>query len=895
MNANDTQQLDLPLALIVDDDLMLRLLLRQCLERAEFRVAEAGDGACALAAYQEHKPDIVLLDVLMPEMDGYAACRELRRLPEGAQVPVLMMTGLDDVDSINAAYEAGATDFITKPITWPLLPHRVRYLLRAARAFDDVARSRERLAEAQRIARLGALDWDVQHDILRASEEVQRIFGVYPQNAAGTWAAFLKQVHITDRACVEQALTAALDRKSAFSLDHAIILPDGSQRVVHTQGELVFDEAGKPVRLRGTVQDITERKQQEQKIARLNRVYAVLSGINSAIVRIHDRDELLREACRIAVEQGEFKMAWIGLPAPGGGKIQPVAWAGCDAGYMHAVRRKLESLPEDYGLGGRALREKKVVYSNDIAGDARIVYKMEALARGFHSVIMLPLLPRGETAGLLALYSEKRGFFDEDELRLLNELAGDISFGLEAIAKEEKLAYLAYYDALTGLPNRTLFCERVNQSLNAVRGTEAKAAVMAIDLERFRLINDTLGRHAGDGLLDRVAERLRVAIPGSGVLARIGADCFAAAVPLKQEAEIAVFLESTLHQCFSTPFAIGDNELRLSAKSGIALFPNDGPDCDALLKNAEAALKKAKNTPEQYLFYTPEMNARVAERLTLENKLRSAIDERQFVLYYQPKVDLESRSLRGLEALIRWRDSEAGLIPPSRFIPILEETGLILEVGRWVLKQAIADYRDWQQMGLEPPRVAINVSALELRRKDFILEVSQAIAGAGTSALELEITESLIMEDIERNIGMLKEIRDLGVGIAIDDFGTGYSSLSYIARLPVEVLKIDRSFVTNLNMCAENATIIHTIISLAHSLKLRVVAEGVETEEQASLLKRLKCDLMQGYLVSQPVPREKIEALLQAQKPGAGTDRARPRELRPSRSSGNGQQTGVCG
>ena len=452
--------------------------------------------------------------------------------------------------------------------------------------------------------------------------------------------------------------------------------------------------------------------------------------------------------------------------------------------------------------------------------------------------------------------------------------------------------HLAYYDALTGLPNRTLFCERVNQSLNAVRGTEAKTAVMAIDLERFRLINDTLGRRAGDELLGLVAERLRAVIPGFGVFARIGGDCFAAAVPLKQEAEVAVFLESTLHECFTAPFAIDEKELRLSTKSGIALFPNDGPDCDALLKNAEAALKKAKSTPEPYLFYTPEMNARVAERLTLENKLRRAIDERHFVLYYQPKVDLESRSICGLEALIRWRDPEAGLIPPSQFIPILEETGLILEVGRWVLKQAIADYRNWREMGLEPPRVAINVSAMELRRKDFVAEVSHALAEADMSALELEITESLIMEDIERNIGMLKEIRNLGVGIAIDDFGTGYSSLSYIARLPVEVLKIDRSFVANLSASAEDATIVSSIISLAHSLKLKVVAEGVETEEQASLLKRLKCDLMQGFLISPPVPRESIEALLEGQKARAEEENSKRQKRRLSRFLGNGQRSG---
>ena len=627
----------------------------KALNSASPRRREAQRGSPSLASYI---PSIVLLDILMPDMDGFEACCELRGRPGGALVPVLMMTGLDDVDSINRAYEAGATDFIAKPIPWVLLVHRVRYLLRAARAFEDLAGSRSTLIEAQRIARLGNWEWDVRRDAVRCSHEARRILALPGDRADGTFDDFFARVAPTDRARVERNVKTALAGSGRFALDHNIVVPHGPPRTIHTQGEVVFDETGTPVKLRGTVQDISERKEQEGKIERLSRVYAVLSGINSALVRIRNRDELFRAACRIAVEQGGFTMAWIGLTQTDGGKVRPVVWAGHDAGYLDAVGRKLDTLPADQGVGGQALRDKLAHYSNDIAADPRVLYGEEALARGYRSLIVLPLVQGGEAYGLLALYSSQKDRFDEDELRLWNELAGDISFGLETIAQAEQLHYLTYHDPLTGLCNRTRFAERVDAGLVAGRTGHARMAVMTIDIERFRLVNATLGRHTGDSFLKQFASRLRSAIPEPGVLARLNADCFAAAVPYKQEADAATILEGALGACLDSPFVVEGEELRLSAKSGIALYPNDGADSDALLKNAEAALKKAKNSTAPYLFYAPEMNAKVAERLRIESKLRRALAEHQFVLHYQPKVDLSKRRIHGVEALIRWRDPE---------------------------------------------------------------------------------------------------------------------------------------------------------------------------------------------------------------------------------------------
>jgi len=331
-----------------------------------------------------------------------------------------------------------------------------------------------------------------------------------------------------------------------------------------------------------------------------------------------------------------------------------------------------------------------------------------------------------------------------------------------------------------------------------------------------------------------------------------------------QADEFARFIEKHLGEVYGEPFRVNDTELQISARVGIAIYPDNGADADTLFRNAEAALKKAKAGGERYLFYTETMNARVAEKLSLENKLRQALEKDEFVLYYQPKVDLETRSILGVEALIRWRSPELGLVPPMDFIPLLEETGLILQVGSWALRRAASDHRSWVEQGLKPLRVAVNVSPIQLRQRDFVRIVEQAIMeGVAPVAIDLEITESLIMEDIQTNIEKLILLRKLGVQVAIDDFGTGYSSLSYLARLPVETLKIERSFVITMLEDPNTATLVQTMITLAHSFRLKVVAEGVDSEDQAKMLRLLRCDQMQGYLFSKPLPNDALVALLQ--------------------------------
>jgi len=526
-----------------------------------------------------------------------------------------------------------------------------------------------------------------------------------------------------------------------------------------------------------------------------------------------------------------------------------------------------ESAAETFGLAGRAVTERKAMVSQDLVSDPRISLSKEALRRGFRSLAILPLLTSGEVVAVLALYVGEPEFFDAEEMKLLLKLAGDIAFALDHIAKEEKLDYLAYYDTLTGLANPTLFHERLTQIVGRAASEGRKFAVVLLDIHDFKTINDSHGRQAGDDLLKELAARLARGSGNAAAIGRISGDRFGAILQdVKHETDVTRELDELHSLGFGASFLVDGNELNIAAKSGVAVYPSDGTDADTLLRNAEVALRKAKSTGEKRVFYTQEMTQIIANRITLENRLRQALEREEFVLHYQPKVDLESRQIQGVEALIRWQSPDLGLVPPLRFISVLEETGMILEAGAWALRRAVLDHRDWLRQNLMAPRVAVNVSAIQLRQPDFIDMFRDVLRqGAKQPGIDVEITESLIMDDVAGTVDKLKTLRSLGVGIAIDDFGTGYSSLGYLARLPVHSLKIDRSFINTMMDNPNTMTLVSMIISLAHSLRLKVCAEGVETEEQAKALRLLRCDEMQGYLISRPVPLDKLTPLLLSQ------------------------------
>jgi diguanylate cyclase (GGDEF)-like protein/PAS domain S-box-containing protein len=648
-------------------------------------------------------------------------------------------------------------------------------------------------------------------------------------------------------------------------LEYEIIGLRGTRRWLETHAAPMRDADDRVTMMLGVTRDITERKAAGIRIRHLNRLFAMQSSINALIVRVRDCDELFREACRIAVEAGAFSMAWIGLIAPDTPMVRVAASFGDHADeYLRGIEISTDTeTPPGQGPTGTAIRENQPVWIQDFQHNALTAPWHERGARfGWSSLAALPLHQAGVPIGAINLYADELGAFDDEQKQLLVGLASNLSFAIDHIEKEKKLTYLAYYDVLTGLANRTLFLHRVAQyRRNAVSGGH-KLAVCLFDLERFKNINDSLGRPAGDKLLQQVARLLTRAVGDANLLARLGADHFAVVIPeVQQEGDVALLVERWMKALLDHPFGVNTSTFRISARVGISLFPDAGSTAEALFKNAEAALKQAKASRNGYLFYTPKIAEMTAGKFVLENQLREAVDKQEFILYYQPKVNLASGKLTSAEALIRWNDPRSGLVPPDRFIPILEETGLIYEVGRWALGKAIEDYLRWQSAGLPAVRIAVNVSPLQLRNRDFIAEIEQAIGidARAAAGLELELTEGLIMEDVEHSIATLRAIRAMGVSIAIDDFGTGFSSLSYLSKLPLDTLKIARSFVIDMTATPEGLAQVSTIINLAHSLKLKVVAEGVETKEQSRLLGMLGCDEMQGFLLGEAVPDEIFE------------------------------------
>ena len=839
-----------------------------------FKILRVDTRAAFELALRDFLPDLVLSDfTLEGAFDGLAALDLARGLL--ADVPFVFVSGTIGEDRAVEAVKRGATDYVMK--------NRVERLAVVVRRAIEEARQRaaRRYAEEELehtrnqlnsiLATLSDVVWSYslrENRLIYVNASEERTLGRAAVDFYIHSERWFGAIHPLDRERVEREWQE-VRASGKFDSIYRIVLPGERIRWIHDRGGAVRDDGGVPERVDGIARDITQFKLQELRIERLNRVYAVLSGINNAIVRIRDRQELLEEACRIAVEDGGFGIAWIGTYDAGTREITPVASAGLQENdTLRATKLVLhDGTPQSKGLISRMIAERRPVYSNDITIEPEVggERRAEAIRRGYRSIIALPLLAEGSLVGNLSLFAREADFFNEDELKLLTDLAGDVSFALDHIAKEEKLNYLAFFNAITDLPNRTLFNDRLDQRVAAAHHDRKAFSILTLDIARFRQINETLGRHRGDELLRQVAQRLRGALEEADDLAHLGGDFFAIATHHAGEGEgLGHVLERVLPGVTAQPFRLGDDDLRIALRVGVALYPADGPDADSLLRNAEAALKEAKRTGHSYQFYARQMNARVAEHLKLENELRRAILDHQFVLYYQPRFSLADGSIAGLEALIRWVHGERGIVAPGEFIPLLENTGMILQVGHWALQRAALDHAAWRAAGLNPPRVAVNVSAIQLQHKDFVESVRAAVSEAADSSrhVDIEITESMLMEDIDGSIEKLKALQALGVQVAVDDFGTGYSSLSYLTRLPINSLKIDRSFISQMASGPEQMAVVSAVISLARALKLTVVAEGVETAEQVKYLKLLRCDEAQGYLFGRPMPAQILERKL---------------------------------
>jgi diguanylate cyclase (GGDEF)-like protein len=618
------------------------------------------------------------------------------------------------------------------------------------------------------------------------------------------------------------------------------------------------------------------RRGAEERVARLTRVLQMLSGISTAVVRVRDRTELLEEACRIAHAVGNYVCALVVLIDPRTRIARVAAWAGAGREYQGELTFKVDDSghPEaGESVTDRALRTGEVAVCDDVAqvaGPLRFGDRLETL--GIRSLASIPLLIEDTPVGAFTVGGAGAGMFGEEEMRMLQEVAANLSFALQYLYKEDTVRFLSYFDPVTGLAKRSLFCERLARSLGRRAGESQEVVAVAFDVEGLGAINDSLGRHVGDRVLQFVADALRCNFGGSEGLAHLEGGNFAAVVLDCPSYEEAVrLIHDRITAAFAKPLRAAGHEIPMAVRAGLARYPENGADAEALLQNAEAALHKARNTGERFLRYRRELSAEVADRLALERRLRMALDADQFLLHYQPKVSIASGELVGAEGLLRWNDPQTGLVSPAVFLPVLESTGLIVDVGDWVVRQAARDLEGWAAKGLKPIRLAVNVSPLQLRETQFAARFIAAAGRnlAGARGIDIEITEGALLDDTMFLGRTLQVLRDEGVQVAIDDFGTGYSSLSRLAELPVDTLKIDRSFICRLAGDRTAQAVVGTIISLARAFGLSTVAEGVEREEELALLRGLQCEQSQGYLHSRPLPVGAFETLL-AQTPEAG-------------------------
>ncbi len=619
---------------------------------------------------------------------------------------------------------------------------------------------------------------------------------------------------------------------------------------------------------------IDEKARADEQKERLSRMLAALSATNEAIMRAKSREELYDLVCQASATGGKFTSATIALASPGSEFLSIVAAAGPSGDARRNARLSIsDKYPEGRGMSGTAFRTRQPCISNDYMNDERVSHFHSMVASdGAKSGAAFPLLVHGQAVGVMIYMSTEKDTFTPEFSGLLQRLADNVSFALESFDRadektkaDERIEYLASHDGLTQLPNREMFNEMLRHAIEAAGRHQRQFALLFIDLDRFKVINDSLGHDAGDMLLVQIADRLRGCLRSSDVVARLGGDEFVVLVEEISERGDVERAAADVLAALARPMQLRGHECHTTASIGIAMYPSDGSDAQELTKNADMAMYLAKEDGKNgFRFFSRAIKTQSIERLTLESALRRALEREQFLLHYQPKIDMVSGQITGVEALLRWTHPDLGLVPPGQFIPLAEETGLIVPIGRWVLKEACAQNMAWQRRGLRPVTMAVNLSPRQFTDELLLQDVDDALLASGMSPvlLQLEVTESMVMRNVSRAIRVLDAIQNRGIRLAIDDFGTGYSSMSLMKQFPIDTIKIDRSFVRDLPHDSEDQAIAQAIISMGKALGMTVIAEGVETVEQQEFLRSHACDEMQGFLFSKPLPPRELAELL---------------------------------
>lgn len=695
---------------------------------------------------------------------------------------------------------------------------------------------------------------------------------------------------MADRQSLEKGFQAVIDAGAqGVKLESTALSKTGQKSIAEVHRRPM--KVGNRWIIVSIARDVTARKRAELAAVRLGRMYAALSATEEAILRTRSPAELFQRVCDAAVDGGKFLTTAVLLKKPNEKKLHLTAGSGHGLEVLQTTDISLdETQPSGRGLVGTACRTGRSRVSNDYYQDPDTA-PWHALAQqiGIAAATAVPIRRGHETIGALLFYSDEKYAFDAEIVALLERMTESMVYALdnfdleaERIRNQEHIHYIATHDALTSLPNRVMFHELLHHAVESGKRYGRKFALLFLDLDRFKFINDSLGHEAGDIVLQEMSARFKACLRASDVVARLGGDEFVILLDeISTTRQVSVTGKKLLAAAIKPVRALGQ-DCRVTASIGIALYPRDGGDESTLMKNADMAMYLAKEEGKNnFQFYSAEVKAHSLERMMLETGLRNALHRNELSLHYQPKMDSKTGRINGVEALLRWRSPELGQVSPMQLLPVAEETGLIIPIGRWVLKTACEQNVAWQREGLPPICVAINLSVRQFDDRDLLIDLATTLqeTGMAPELLELELTESMVMRDVEHAVTLLKAIKDMGIRLAIDDFGTGYASLAQIKRFPIDILKVDRSFVRQIGHDPADSTAEHTenraitdaILAMGKTLSLTVVAEGVETLEQEQYLRQHDCDEMQGYYFSRPLAAGDFATMLRGNaEPGKG-------------------------
>ncbi len=815
--------------LYVEDDPLSREFVMEILKEIFPHIVVAVDGVDGLHKFNENDIDLIITDINMPNMNGFEMIEQIRE--EDRDISIVILSAYNESDYFTKGIEQGVDGYLLKPFDLDQFLAILNNVIKGIQLRQEVKKLNERLDLALEGGKTSVLDWDFRDNSFYISPCWKEMLGFNDKELPNNILTWKERVHRDDRKSVFSSLKEHLaSQKRYYENTHRLKHKDGHWIWILGTSQVQYDKEGKAIRMIGTHTDITAEKEAEETAREQHKyLQSIIDGVNDPLMVI--KEDYTVNLMNSAIRE---RLKSIKISDPKHPKCYEISHGRstpCD-GFDHPCPLKDVIATEKHAI---------VVHDHyNAEGEKRYV-----------EISATPLFDNKKNC--IGIIESARDVTSHLEIRDELEEQKDI------------LHHQAHHDALTGLPNRILFNDRLGQGIERAKRNKNELALFFIDLDHFKEINDSLGHTVGDEVLQSVTQRLSKIIRAEDTLARLGGDEFTIIAEGVEQSQNASLLALKILKALAEPVIVNENTLYISSSIGISLYPGDGENAQDLLKYADAAMYKAKEEGRNnFQFYSAEMTKLAFERVVMEASMREALKNEDFVVYYQPQVNGENNKLIGIEALVRWQHPTRGIVSPVNFIPLAESTGLIIELDRFVMKTAMTQVVKWYAVGLNPGILSLNLSARQLQKKDFIATLETMLQETGCKAewLELEITEGQIMSNPEKSIVIFDKISALGIALSVDDFGTGYSSLSYLKRLPINKLKIDQSLVRELPGDEEDAVITKTIIALAHSLNLKVIAEGVETQAQKEFLLESGCEDIQGYFYSKPISRDEMEAFL---------------------------------